>query len=130
MPTERINQLITNCHATLASIRSLGVGNPVIVEALADRLRLIETECQTRWDGASDEQKQQWEAQLAALLESLEHIADEGPADPSSEMHKTFASNSRIVGISLFAILGVLFLLIFLITKACTFYSCGMPEAV
>jgi hypothetical protein len=125
MPSDPIQTIIANCRNTLTAIKESGGVTQTLIESLTARLDSIEREVQTTGAAATPAQKAQSEIQLTALLDAIRQIASDGPANPSSEMHKDFASNRRIYAIGIFATVLTGLMIVLLLVQA---NKCGPTE--
>lgn len=107
MPTDAIQNLIADCHKTAIPTPDMGDETKRTLDVLTSRLNAIIQETEAAGTNATEAQNAQWDAQLKelkTLLSAIQQIGDDGPADPSHEMYKEFASNARIYTIGIWAI--------------------------
>jgi len=130
MPKDQIEILISDCRNLLNAVRDAAGTTRTILDALNARLDALESDVRSNIANATPEKIDTWELRLGALLQAIQQVANDGPTDPTSEMHKAFASNSRIYAIVLWATILTAGMILLLLWWAKKLKNCGMPEEV
>ncbi len=130
MPNQTIPEVIAESRTVLAGLKGASGGVQGVLNALTAQLDSLESEYKAQGPTATEDQKSKLQGRFDDLLEAIHMVAADGPTDRSSEMYKEFASNARIFGISLWAIVFVILLIVLLLYEAGKLAACGMPPEV